>query len=99
MLSHWEAVPLGGVIFRCLRPLDSPATRGFRYSAVVVRKVRKHPQDMGCICEDKLLAGDLDYLDFKRLSREDEAVVLRALQETFISRAWCLRQPCDGRPC
>jgi hypothetical protein len=54
---------------------------------------------MGCICEDKLLAGDLDYLDFKRLSREDEAVVLRALQETFISRAWCLRQPCDGRPC
>lgn len=46
--------------------------------------------------QDELLAGDLDYQDFKRLPREDEAVVLRALHETFISRAWCLRQPCDG---
>jgi hypothetical protein len=38
----------------------------------------------------------LDYQDFKRLLREDEVVVLRPLLETFISRAWCLRQPCDG---
>ena len=67
-----------------------------RYAAAVVRKVRKHPQEMGCIRKDELLAGDLDYQDFKRLPREDEAVVLRTLLETFISRAWCLRQPCDG---
>jgi hypothetical protein len=32
-----------------------------RYVAAVVRKVRKHPQEMGCIREDELLAGDLDY--------------------------------------
>ena len=67
-----------------------------RYAAAVVRKVRKHPQELGCIREDELLAGDLDYQDFKRLPCEDEAVVLRTLLETFISRAWCLRQPCDG---
>lgn len=67
-----------------------------RYAAAVVRKVRKHPQEMGCIREDELLAGDLDYQDFERLSREDEAVVLRTLLETFISRAWCLRQPFDA---
>jgi len=67
-----------------------------RYAAAVVRKVRKHPQELGCIREDELLAGDLDYQDFKRLAREDEAVVLRALLETFICRAWCLRQACDG---
>jgi hypothetical protein len=67
-----------------------------RYAAAVVRKVRKHPQELGCILEDELLAGDLDYQDFKRLPNEDEAVVLRTLLETFISRAWCLRQPCDG---
>jgi hypothetical protein len=30
----------------------------------------------------------LDYQDFKRLPRKDEAVVLRTLLETFISRAW-----------
>jgi hypothetical protein len=51
---------------------------------------------LGCIREDELLAGDLDYQDFKRLPREDEAMVLRTLLETFISRAWCPRQPCDG---
>jgi hypothetical protein len=51
---------------------------------------------LGCIREDELLAGDLDYQDFKRLPRDDEAVVLRTLLDTFISRAWCLRQPCDG---
>lgn len=67
-----------------------------RYAAAVVRKVRKHPHEMGCIREAELLAGDLDYQDFKRLAPEDEAVVLRALLETFVSRAWCLRQPCDG---
>ena len=67
-----------------------------RYAAAVVRKVRTHPQEMGCIREDELLAGDLDYQDFARLPREDEASVLRTLLETFVSRAWCLRQPCDG---
>ena len=67
-----------------------------RYAAAVVRKVRKHPQELGCIPEDELLAGNLDYQDFKRLPREHEAVVLRTLLEVFISRAWCLRQPCDG---
>jgi hypothetical protein len=36
-----------------------------RYAAAVVRKVRKHPQELGCIREDELLAGDLDYQDFK----------------------------------
>jgi small GTP-binding protein len=67
-----------------------------RYAAAVVRKVRKHPQEMGCIREDELLAGELDYQDFNRLPREDEDVVLRTLLGTFISRAWCLRQPFDG---
>lgn len=68
-----------------------------RYAAAVVRKVRKHPQELGCIREDELLIGDLDYQDFKRMeNREDEKVVLRALLELFLNRAWCLRQPCDG---
>ncbi|MEP7339006.1 MAG: DUF4365 domain-containing protein [Acidobacteriota bacterium] len=67
-----------------------------RYAAAVVRKVRKHPQELGCIREDELLAGALDYQDFERLPFDDEAVVLRTLHETFVNRAWCLRQPCDG---
>jgi hypothetical protein len=59
--------------------------------------VRRSPTGfIASIREDELPSGDLDYQDFKRLPREDEAVVLRSLLETFISRAWCLRQPCDG---
>jgi WD40 repeat protein len=66
-----------------------------RYAAALVRKVRSHPEELGCIPEDALLKGDLDYQDFKRLPPDDEVVLLRHLHETLISRAWCLRQPCD----
>ena len=66
-----------------------------RYAAALVRKVRRHPQELGCLSEEELLAGDLDYQDFTRLPHEDEAVVLRALLETVISQAWCLRQSSD----
>ncbi|MBS1830102.1 MAG: DUF4365 domain-containing protein [Acidobacteria bacterium] len=67
-----------------------------RYASAVVRKVRQHPQELGCIGEGEVLAGDLDYQDFERLPRSDEEVVLRALVETFVRKAWCLRQACDG---
>jgi hypothetical protein len=68
-----------------------------RYAAAVVRRVRKHRQEMGCIREDEFLAGDLDYQDFTRLPREDEKVVLRALLEIFIGSSWCLRQQSDDK--
>jgi GTPase SAR1 family protein len=67
-----------------------------RYAAAVVRKVRHHPEELGCIREDEFLAGNLDYHDFKRLPRDDEGVVLRTLLDTFISRAWCIRQPWEA---
>ena len=67
-----------------------------RYAAAVVRTVRQHPKELGCIREDDLLAGKLDFADFQRLPPDDEAVLLPALIESFVSRAWCLRQPCDG---
>ncbi len=67
-----------------------------RYASAVVRRVRKHPQELGCIREDDLLAGELDYQDFERLPADDEAVVLRTLHETFVSRAWCLRAPAEN---
>ncbi|HEX7501486.1 MAG TPA: DUF4365 domain-containing protein, partial [Polyangia bacterium] len=66
-----------------------------RYAAALVRKVRSHPQELGCIAEGDLLAGRLDYQDFQRLPKDDEDVILRHLHETLISRAWCFRQGCD----
>jgi WD40 repeat protein len=67
-----------------------------RYAAAVVRKVRKHSEELGCINEDELLNGELDYQDFERLPVDEEKILLRALHEKLINRAWCLRQPCDG---
>ncbi len=67
-----------------------------RYAAALVRKVRGHPQELGCISEDDLLAGNLDYQGLQRLPARNEAVILRQLHETVVSRAWCLRQVCDG---
>lgn len=67
-----------------------------RYAAALVRKVRKHPKELGCISERALLAGELDYQDFTRLPQEQEAIVLKALHETLVSRAWCLKQVVDG---
>jgi len=67
-----------------------------RYAAALVRKVRKHPKELGCISERDLLAGNLDYQDFVRLPQEQETIVLKALNETLVSRAWCLKQLLDG---
>ena len=67
-----------------------------RYTAAGERAVRRHPQGRGCIREEELLAGDLDYEDSERLPHEDEAVMVRTLLETFIRRAWRLRLPWDG---
>jgi hypothetical protein len=66
-----------------------------RYAAALARKVRGHPQELGCIPENDLLAGALDCKDFQRLPKDDEEVILRHLHETLVSRAWCFRQACD----
>lgn len=68
-----------------------------RYAAAVVRKVRSQPDELGYIEEDDLLAGRLDYQHFERLPARDETIILRILHETLLQRAWCLRQPSDGK--
>jgi small GTP-binding protein len=67
-----------------------------RYAAAVVRKVRQHPQELGCISEEDLLLGNLDYQDFERLPKEEEKIILETLLEIFVRKAWCLRQKHDN---
>jgi hypothetical protein len=62
------------------------------YAAAVIRSVRSHADEIGCISEDRLLAGDLDYQDMKRLPRDEEDIVLRAMHQTFIDHGLCLRE-------
>ena len=64
-----------------------------RYAAAAVRR---HPQELGCIRDDELLAGDLECQDFKHLPREDEAEMLRTLRGTTKHRyVVCQREGCE----
>ena len=71
--------------------LLSPAWMN-RYASVVVRMAREHADEMGVAMEQQVLDGKLDYKDMERLSEADERILLRALVQTFLDRALCLRQ-------
>jgi GTPase SAR1 family protein/DNA-directed RNA polymerase subunit RPC12/RpoP len=63
-----------------------------RYASVVVRMAREHADEMGVVLEQQVLDGRLDYKDMVRLSEADEKILLRAIVQTFLDRALCLRQ-------
>jgi small GTP-binding protein len=62
------------------------------YAAAVIRSVRAHMDEIGCISEERVLAGELDYQDMKRLPRHEEEIVLRAMHQTFVEHGLCLRE-------
>jgi WD40 repeat protein/GTPase SAR1 family protein/DNA-directed RNA polymerase subunit RPC12/RpoP len=68
------------------------------YAAAVVRKVRAHPDEIGSILEEDVLAGKLDYQDMRRLTRDEEQIVLRAMHQTFVDHGLCLREPSERGP-
>ncbi len=42
------------------------------YAFAVIRSVRAHSDEIGCIWEERVLKGELDYQDMKRLPHHDE---------------------------
>jgi WD40 repeat protein len=62
------------------------------YAAAVIRTVRSHVDEMGYILEEDVLAGNLKFEDLKRLPRDEEEVVLRAMLQIFVKRGLCLRE-------
>jgi small GTP-binding protein len=66
------------------------------YAAAVVRSVRAHVDEIGCISEERVLKGELDYQDMARLPEKEEEIVLRAMYQTFIERGLCLRELTDA---
>ena len=61
------------------------------YASALVRKVREHPEEIGCILERDILDANLDFQDMKRLPPDDEAIVLRAMHQTLVNYGICLR--------
>jgi len=65
------------------------------YAAAVIRSVRAHTDEIGCISEERVLAGDLDYQDMQRLSPAEEEIILRAMHQTIVYYSLCLREHAD----
>jgi small GTP-binding protein len=65
------------------------------YAAAVIRSVRAHTDEIGCISEERVLAGDLDYQDMQRLPPAEEEITLRAMHQTFVDYGLCLRERTD----
>ena len=68
------------------------------YAAAVIRSVRSHAEEIGCINEERILAGDLDYQDMRRLPSTEEEIVLLAMHQTFVDYGLCLRERADQGP-
>jgi len=68
------------------------------YAAAVIRTVRHHIDKIGCIPEASILAGQLDYQNTRRLMPDEERIVLRAMQQTFINRNICLHEHTERGP-
>ena len=68
------------------------------YAAAVMRQVRAHPDEIGSILEEGVLAGKLDYQDMQRLPSDEEQIILQAMHQTFVRRGLCLREPTESGP-
>jgi GTPase SAR1 family protein len=66
------------------------------YAAALVRKVRKHIDEIGVIPEMEVLDGELEYADMARLPKAEEEIVLRAMHLMVVDRGLCIRQHVPG---
>ncbi|HKS41034.1 MAG TPA: TIR domain-containing protein [Blastocatellia bacterium] len=67
------------------------------YAAAVIRSVRSHSDEIGCIFEARVLAGELDYQKsenqkMERLPHDEEQIVLRAMHQILVDHSLCLRE-------
>lgn len=62
------------------------------YSSIVVRCARESTDEMGNIPKAHVLESKLDYKDMKRLDKDDEKILLRAMLQTFMERSLCLEE-------
>lgn len=65
------------------------------YSQAVIATMRDDPSELGCVSEQRVLAGDLVYGSFKRIAREDERFVLLEMHRKLLQRGLCARELTD----
>jgi small GTP-binding protein len=65
------------------------------YSQAVIATMRDDPSELGCVSEQRVLAGDLVYGGFKRISSEDERIVLLEMHRKLLHHGLCARELTD----
>lgn len=66
------------------------------YAGALVRAVRAHTDEIGCVAEADVLRGDFPVAKGVKLERDDEDVVLRAMVETLLKRGLCLKESTEA---
>jgi len=67
------------------------------YAQAVIRTLQADEHQRGCLMEEWVLKGDLQYAaSMERLAdREEERFILLAMHQTLVERGLCLRQPTE----
>lgn len=68
------------------------------YAQALVQTVRNHPDELGCIEEERVLAGDLHYSMRPEVTPQDEKFILFEMHKQLIERGLCIRQQTDKGP-
>ena len=66
------------------------------YAQAVIRTLRGDPKGLGCLEEEKVLKGSLDYASSApRLEGDEERIILLAMHQMLVKRELCFRQPSE----
>lgn len=62
------------------------------YAQAVIATLRDDPLERGCVTEERVLKGNLQYdADFRRLPEAEERIVLNAMHRQLVQQSICLR--------
>jgi GTPase SAR1 family protein len=67
------------------------------YAGAIIRAARAHRDEIGCVAEEDLFGDDFDFTGVDRLRRADEELLLRALIQTLLDHALCIREREGGQ--
>lgn len=66
------------------------------YAQAVIRTLQSDEHERGCVMEERVLKGNLDYeSSMPRLNSDEERFVLLAMHQILVERGLCLRQPTE----
>jgi len=62
------------------------------YASAIIRSARSHTDEIGCVSEQDVFAGKIDFTGVDRLVPSDEELLLRAMVQTFLDKSLCMSE-------